>query len=182
MIQMRRSSVAVLLVLGLSACGSDGGSSAPSTPFTTAPPDTIAAQRGEGEVVVDGVSHPVTVTSCDLLPSVDPATGVTTVFALEGTSADPATPFALEVTRQQTSGAATTTTDTVTYAPEDGEALQAQRAELNGAFVDLRHPGVGVAMLDIADDGVSGEGEAGPPGSVAGDPGVVTVSLVARCP
>lgn len=181
MIQMRRLS-ALVAGLVVAACAGDGGSSAPATPFTTAPPDTIAAQPGEGEVVLDGASHAVTVTSCDLLPSVDPATGVTTVFTMQATSADAAAPFALEVTRQQTSGAATTTTDTMTYAPDGGEALQAQRAELNGAFVDLRRPGVGVAMLDIAEDGVEGDGTAGPPGSVAGDPGVVTLSVVARCP
>lgn len=127
-------------------------------------------------------SYPLTVTSCDLLPSIDPDTNVTTVFVLTATAADSSTPFELDVLRQLTSGAATTTTDTITYSPSTGELLQAQRVELNGAFVDLRHPGVGVPMLDLSDDGVEADATFGPPGSVAGDDGVVDGTLIARCP
>lgn len=183
MIQARWRALGVALlsaavVTSASCTSREGGPSQPVI-ASTHPPATFGADPGVGSFTLDGQDHALTVTSCDGAPTIDPATGVTSVFVLEATGPE----GSLEVTRQQTTtGAAVTTTDSVTWAPLAGDVVQAQRAALNGAFVDLREPGVGVALLDIVDDGVTGTGRFGPAGAVAGDPGLATGTVVAHCP
>ena len=174
------------LAVSLLACSDDdGGDAADPDDPATSPEDTTPAtlpdevDAGRGAMVIDGNAYVLTVRACDLEPTTDPATGVTTELAVD---ADDGVGTSVSVTRSVTQGAVPSTTDTIRVADTAGNALVASRAEVNGRFVDLLAEGALAPMLDVEGDVVSGEGVLGPQGARPGTPGVVDVSVLLSCP
>lgn len=190
----RRAGV-VVAVLGLSAVvgacseGSGGddpvtaGSDAPST--TRGVPATLAARPtsapGTGSVQVGRSVASFSVTACAPAPDESQPEAARTLFSLDGSgTAEAGGAFTVSVRRFRTGDEVATFTDTVSYA-DGARILQAQRIEVAGQRTDLRDPDAAGALLRLRPDGVSASGVAGPPGSGAGDEGLVALSLDATC-
>ena len=173
------------LAVSLSACSDDGGDAADPDDPATSPEDTTPATLpdevdvGRGAMVIDGNAYVLTVRACDLEPSTDPETGVTTELTVD---ADDGVGTSVSVTRSVTQGDVPSTTDTISVADTAGNALVASRAEVNGRYVDLLAEGALAPMLDVEGDVVSGDGVLGPQGARPGTPGVVDVSVLLSCP
>jgi hypothetical protein len=178
--------VVVVAVVALASCSDDGGDGgdaggeAPPTTGETAPatlPDDVEA--GTAVLVLDGVGYPLEVRACALAPTTDPATGVTTDLAID---AEDSLGVAVSISRTTTQGDVPTVNDTVSVVQPDGTVLEANRAEVNGRFVDLLAEGALTPLLTVDGDVVSGSGVFGPPGARPGDEGLVEGSLIVRCP
>jgi len=173
------------LAVSLSACSDDGGDAADPDDPATSPEDTTPATLpdevdvGRGAMVIDGNAYVLTVRACDLEPSTDPETGVTTELTVD---ADDGVGTSVSVTRSVTQGDVPSTTDTISVADTAGNALVASRAEVNGRYVDLLAEGALAPMLDVEGDVVSGDGVLGPRGARPETPGVVDVSVLLSCP
>lgn len=179
----------LLLAAGLAtsslACGDDGEGADPDDPAVTTEDTTPATlpeevEAGRGAMVVDGSAYVLTVRACDLEPTTDPDTGVTTQLTVD---ADDGVGTSVSVSRSVTQGAVPSTTDTITVADAAGNALVASRADIGGGrFVDLLAEGAITPMLSVEGELVRGEGVLGPQGARPGDPTARDVSVLVRCP
>jgi hypothetical protein len=173
------------LAVSLLACSDDGDAADPDDPANSTTEDTTPAtvpdevDVGRGAMVIDGNAYVLTVRECDLEPTTDPDTGVTTELSVD---ADDGVGTSVSVTRSVTQGDVPSTTDTISVADTAGNALVASRAEVNGRYVDLLAEGALAPMLDVEGDVVSGDGVLGPQGARPGTPGVVDVSVLLSCP
>ena len=177
---------AVVTLGGVAACtGGDGsGDDTGGTPTTglpvaaTLPPATEVA-AGSGWLVLDGAGFVLEVRSCVLEPVTDPETGVTTDLTID---ADDGLGTAVLITRSTTQGDVATVTDTVAVVHDDGELMEANRADVNGRYIDLLAEGALQPLLGVEGDLVTAAGVFGPRGARPGDPGLVEGSLIVRCP
>lgn len=188
---VRRGSSALLALATAavlaSGCADDGdgqdGDAGETGPPTTGEPSPATlpgdAQAGRGQLVLGGQAYALTVRSCSLQPTTDPATGVTTEVAID---ADDELGVAVSITRAATEGDLRTVTDTVTVVDPDGGLTEAQRADRSGTYLDLRVDGPLTPLLTVEGTLVRGEGVFGPAGSRAGDPSLLEGGVVVRCP
>jgi hypothetical protein len=63
----------------------------------------------------------------------------------------------------------------------DGVVTEANRAEVNGRFIDLFAEGALTPLISVDGEVVTAEGVFGPPAARPGDPNLVEGSLVLRC-
>jgi hypothetical protein len=174
----------ILLAAGLlAACSDDGGGASEDGPPTTGvrvdatlpPIDDVAA--GEGALVLDGRAYALDIRVCTLAPAVDPTTQISTELAID---ADDELGVAVSLTRSVAPGDVPTVSDRVTIVV-DGVVAEANRAEVNGRFIDLFAEGALTPLISVDGEVVTAEGVFGPPGARPGDPGLVEGSLVLRC-
>lgn len=187
--------LAVVSALALPACAEDrdgpapfedGGAERPAEgpgpgPPPTAPalPDQSAA--GTGTLVLAGAAARFTVDECLTGPLPGEPEGAQTLLRVTGSGSTAAgIEFTIQITRFVTGTDVLTFTDTIAYI-DTARILQAQRIEVAGQVTDLRDERAGVALLSLRDGGVAGRGIAGPPGSVAGDEGLVGIAVDATC-
>jgi hypothetical protein len=178
---------AALVVAAACSSGGGGADDDGATLGSTAAPTEITAPdvpsespSGTGVVVVGRGTSSFAVTGCQL--ESEAATDGTTTLVLvtgEGTTAG-GIPFEVQVQRTSTSTAVETFTDTVTYT-DTARILQVQRFEVGGEISDLRQPDTRSTLLRVRPGGVSASGLAGPPGSEAGDDGIVGLAIDATC-
>lgn len=179
------AAAAALAALAAGCADDDGGGGVdpddPSATTVDTTPATLpeSVEPGRGAMVIDGSGHALTVRACELEPTTDPETGVTTVLAVD---ADDGVGTSVSVTRSITEGAVPTTTDSITVVDTEQEGMVASRAEVGGRFVDLLAEGALTPMLDVDGDVVTGEGVLGPRGARPGDPRARDVQLLLRCP
>ena len=169
--------------VALAGCSDDGGDGdAGQPPITGEPtpatlPDDV--DPGTGMLVLDGDGYQLDVRECTLVPSTDPATGVTTDLAID---ADDGLGLAVSITRTTTQGDVPTVNDTVTVVDPEGTVQEANRADIDGRIVDLLAEGALTPLLTVDGDLVTGSGVFGPRGARPGDEGLVEGSLIVRCP
>jgi len=122
----------------------------------------------------------VGITVCNLAPTTDPASGIRTDVLVTG---DDGKGGALSISQRETTGAnaTTTVTETITYTV-GSNTLESSRIALGGTYHDLRDASAAGPLFTVEGDTVRGSGTFGDPGSAAGDPALVTGSVVARCP
>jgi hypothetical protein len=185
---MRSLACAALVAIALASCSDDGGGDdgaglgttssigAPSPP--SIPP---ASPAGTGVVVIGerGTASSFSVTECTLEPVDDAPVGQLLHVTGAGTTAS-GVPFEVEVVRSNTSGAAETFTDLITYA-DTARILQVQRFETAGEVSDLRDPDARGTLLRTREGGLSAVGIAGPPGTDVEGPGLVGFALDVTC-
>ncbi len=191
--RIRLLAVVVSVVVSGAACsdddGDDGGSAGgpPTTADDRAPatlPDEV--EPGRGAMVLDGEASVLTVVACELEPSTDDATGVTTELRAV---ADDGLGRTVQVTRERVAGDLPTVTDSVRVV-EDGSgaggaaSVVAERVDRDGLLLDLREPNPVGRLLEVdASTGtIAADGVFGPDGSTAEDPGNVDGELLLRCP
>ena len=170
----------------LGACSDDGGDDGDGDGAAEAPEEAEGAvtvpedaDEGIGYLVLDGERTLLFVRACELEPVLDPATGVTTELAID---LDDEISRAVSLTRSSFGGDLDTTTDEILIADDGAITLDATRADRSGTLLDLRAPGVLEPLFRIDGTLVEASGVFGPPGSQAGDPGLVEGTLVLRCP
>ena len=173
------------MVLALAACGGDdddGDSSGPPTTAAEQPPATLPEEvdAGRGAMVLDGEGAVLTVTSCDLEPSTDPATGVTTELAVQANDGT----RRVDIVRSSFTADVPTVTDTISVIDADESVLESSRVDRDGLLLDIRLENPVGPLLDVdADAGlVHGEGVFGPVGGTTGDAENVDGELLLRCP
>ena len=157
--------------------GGDGAAAAEEAEGAVTVPDD--ADEGIGYLVLDGDRTLLFVRACELEPVLDPATGVTTELAID---LDDEISRAVSLTRSSFGGDLDTTTDEILIADDEVITLDATRVDRSGTLLDLRAPGVLEPLFRIDGTLVEASGVFGPPGSQAGDPGVVEGTLILRCP
>ncbi len=171
---------------GSATGGAPGGDSASAGPGSTAGvPATLPAQpssaAGSGTIRLGASTAEFSVTACVPTPDESQPEAARTLFALDGAGSTPAgVAFTVSVRRFRTGREVATFTDTVSYA-DGARILQAQRIEVAGQSTDLRDPRAAGSLLRLRPAGVSASGVAGPPGSGAGEEGLVALSLDASC-
>ena len=158
--------------------GASLGSPGPATPVT-APELPAPSSPGTGVVLIGGSPASFAVSACQLTAGPPAAEPTILKVTGEGTTGG-GIPFKVEVLRTATAGAAETFTDTVTYS-DSARILQVQRFEVNGAITDLRQASARGPLLQVHAADVAATGLAGPPGSVAGDEGIVGLAIDATC-
>jgi hypothetical protein len=176
---------ALAAVVALGACSDDSGGPPPSTPTTPAPgppptlPDDVAP--GEGALVLGDDAFTLEVV-CELVPTTDDASGVTTELIVDGGDT---TGTIVTITRQSTVGDVPTVTDTVAV-DAAGLTVDSQRVDAGGQLIDLRLPNPVSRLIDVepSDGGalVRAQGVFGPPQSLADDPANEDGALLFRCP
>jgi hypothetical protein len=175
--------VAAAAFAALASC-SDGGSDGADegSPVTGQPsPPTLPgdAEAGTGSLVLDGRGYLLEIRACTLVPTTDPATGVTTDLAID---ADDSLGVAVSITRTTTEGDVPTVNDTVTVVQPDGTVQEANRADIGGRIVDLLTEGALTPLLSVEGDLVTGSGVFGPRGARPGADDLVEGALIVRCP
>jgi hypothetical protein len=185
---------AALLVVSLAACGDDADDDLPfddgatgelgepaTGPPAEPPPLPEPSPPGTGTFALGGSTSAFTVTSCRTEPLPDEPEAAQTLLAItgEGTTAS-GIEFTIEITRFATGTDVRTFTDAVAYA-DTARILHGQRIEVAGQVTDLRDEDARSALLTPRADGVAGRGIVGPPGSVAGDQGLIGVAFDATC-
>jgi hypothetical protein len=187
--------VALVLVVALAGCGDDGdddgltfddgASGEPGDPVAgppaEPPPLPEPSPPGTGTFVLGGSASTFSVTSCRTEPLPDEPEAAQTLLAIagEGTTAS-GIEFTIEITRFATGTDVRTFTDSVAYA-DTARILHGQRIEVAGQVTDLRDEDARSALLTPRADGVAGRGIVGPPGSVAGDQGLIGIAFDATC-
>jgi hypothetical protein len=187
--------MAFVLVLTLAGCGDDGdddllpfdddAAGEPGDPVAGPPAEPPAlpdaSPSGTGTFVLGGTSSTFTVTGCRTEPLPDEPEAAQTLLAItgEGTTAS-GVAFTIEITRFATGTDVRTFTDSIAYA-DTARILHGQRIEVAGQVTDLRDEDARTALLTPRADGVAGRGIVGPPGSVAGDQGLIGIAVDATC-
>ena len=174
--------VALGVALGACSDGADGGDDDaalvdPDLPVTIPPADEV--DPGIGYLVLDGEPTLLFVRACALEPVLDPATGVTTDLAID---LDDQIARAVSLTRSSFAADLPTKSDEVLVADDDVITLDSSRTDRSGTILDLRAPGALEPLFEVDGDVVSASGVFGPPGTEAGDPGLLEGSLILRCP
>jgi hypothetical protein len=176
--------LAALVAALVAGCSDDdGGGAAPASSTTTpAAPATLPEEvdPGRGFLLLDGEASVLTVASCELTPSTDPATGVTTELHAVATDAEART---VDVSRSSFTADVPTVTDTIAVADDTRVVAEASRADRDGLLIDLREPNpVGRLLdLDVATGTFRAAGVFGPAGGGPGDDNV-DGELLLRCP
>jgi hypothetical protein len=180
---------AALVALALASACSDGdggegddgaGLGTTSSIGAPSPPDIPSeSPAGTGVVVIGerGAGSSFAVSACELEAAA--AGGELLHVTGEGTTGS-GVPFRIDVVRRETSGAAETFTDLITYA-DTARILQVQRFETAGEVSDLRDPQARGTLLRTREGGLSAVGIAGPPGTDVEGPGLVGLALDLTC-
>jgi hypothetical protein len=168
----------VLVAIALpAACSSDEdptdeGVAGGSTTTTFAPLEPPAAlpesAPGTGAVAIGGEVHTFTIASCAPSPNLDEPEGARTLFKLRGEGESRGEPITIDVLRFQTSGAATTFTDTIEYR-DNARIYQAQRIEVGGTITDLLDRTASTPLVQARQNRVTAVGVFGPPGPPSAD-------------
>lgn len=132
-------------------------------------------------MVLGGSAAVLDVTACQLEPSTDPATGVTTglvVVAEDGTG------LTVDVFRSSFDADVLSVTDTIRVVDEEGTVLESSRVDRDGLQIDLRldNPVGALLEVDVENGVIRAEGVFGPEGGTAGDAANVDGELLLRCP
>lgn len=171
----------LLLLVAACSSGSDDADDPGIDPVEGAPVSVTVPEDADddiGYLTLDGRPTLLYVRACQLTPTTDVSTGVTTELAID---LDDSISRSVSLTRSSTAGDAATSTDEVLIADDDAIVLESLRFETGGVFRDLRAPDVGRPMFEIEGDLVHVSGVFGPTGSVDGDPGLVAGALTVRC-
>jgi hypothetical protein len=175
--------LAILVAASLVACG-HSSPPAPTLPAVTTTTLPIEA-AGHGTVILGGQVEPFTVSSCVDGPSPTTTPDATEQFRLSGAGQVGTFSFTVSVTRYESdSGAGTTTfTETAAVADRSGSSdIEARRTSINGTWLDLNDPTAKTPLITHSGSLVTVEAKFGPQDSRAGDAGIVSGILVARCP
>jgi hypothetical protein len=185
---MRPLLCAAVVAIALTSC-SDGGDdddgaglgTTSSIGAPSAPEIPPASPAGTGVVVIGerGTGSSFSVTECTLEAAAADPKGELVRVKGAGTTGS-GVPFEVEVVRSNTSGAAETFTDLITYA-DTARILQVQRFETAGEVSDLRDPEARGTLLRTREGGLSAAGIAGPPGTDVDGPGLVGFALDLTC-
>jgi hypothetical protein len=178
-------SCVLLAVMALSACSGDDGAPDDSVLTTAGPqapatlPDDVAA--GQGALVLGEELYTLDVV-CELEPTTDVSTGVTTELLADGGDE---IGTVVSVSRQSTVGDVPPVTDTIAVQLDD-TVIESQRVDAGGQLIDLRLPNPTSRLIEVTEgeDGsvISAQGMFGPAESLADDPQNVDGSLLFRCP
>ena len=174
--------------MALAACSDDDEGGAPDDPLLTTSaaaqppatlPDDVAA--GEGALVLGDELYTLDVV-CELEPTTDASTGITTELLVDGGDE---IGTIVSISRQSTVGDVPTITDTVAVQRDDA-VIESQRVDAGGQLIDLRLPNATSRLIEVT-EGAAGsviraQGVFGPAESLADDPQNVDGSLLFRCP
>lgn len=181
---LRPLACAAVAAIAVASCSGDGGGDDGADLGTTssigapsAPQVPPASPAGTGVVVIGerGTGSSFSVTECAL-----EAEAGQLLHAKGAGTTGSGVPFEIEVLRTNTSGAAETFTDLITYA-DTARILQVQRFETAGEVSDLRDPDARGTLLRTREGGLSAVGIAGPPGTDVEGPGLVGFALDLTC-
>jgi hypothetical protein len=168
------------------ACGGDDDSATDDLVATTSgshPPATLPddVAPGEGALVLGDELYTLDVV-CELEPTTDASTGVTTELLVDGGDE---IGTVVSISRQSTVGDVPTITDTVAVQRDDA-VVESQRVDAGGQLIDLRLPNPTSRLIEVTEsaDGnvIRVQGVFGPAESLADDPQNVDGSLLFRCP
>jgi hypothetical protein len=152
----------------------------PPTTAADRPTPTLpeSVEPGTGALVLGDEAGVLTVTSCELVPSIDPATGVTTEVAV---AAHDGTGRTVDVLRTSFTADVPTVTDTVTVTDPGGAVVESSRVDAGGRLIDLRLENAVGRLIEVDGDVVRADGVFGQPASVAASTDV-DGELLLRCP
>ena len=169
----------------VAACGGDDDTpTAPSiTTVTAGAPATLPDDVGPGEgALVLGDDLFTLEVICELEPTTDASTGITTELLADGGDA---IGTVVSVSRQSTVGDVPTVTDTIAVERDD-TVIESQRVDAGGQLIDLRLPEPSSRLIDVSESEtgtvIRAQGVFGPAQSLTDDPANVEGSLLFRCP
>lgn len=190
---MRVMAALTIVLVGLTACGSDGDDTPTPTTASPSPGDGAPSQDlgtpadGAGRIVIGSLDVELSMKTCERDDAALPeGTAPAELVGIRATGVDEdGTPVLVDVRRFRTAGEVPTITDTVTVieGPEDApdSVLQAQRYEVAGVVSDARDPEADAPLLRLRAGAVTGEGMFAPPGAFADDEGLVEGRFVLGC-
>jgi hypothetical protein len=192
---LRRLAV-VAVVAVLAACGGGGGDEASDTTAAdelSSVPDPLETLSeptpGQGVAVIGIEELSFTVTACTEGPREGDTPEATLDYLVEGEGDTSDGPFRVELTRFRSDTGVgepvLTETARITFGvDDDARGLEAKRtnAGASGTWLDLADPEATTALIERRGDSYDVRGTFGPEAGRAGDEGLETGRLRARCP
>ncbi|HEX7135441.1 MAG TPA: hypothetical protein VF228_22895 [Iamia sp.] len=184
----------VALIAGLAACGGGGGDEASDEPAADElspvpdPLETLTEPTpGQGVAVIGIEELSFVVTGCTEGPRPEDTPEATLDYLVEGEGDTSDGPFQVELSRFRSDTGVgelvLTETARITFGvDDDARGVEAKRTTAGGEWLDLADPEADTPLIERRGDSYDIRGTFGPEAARAGDDGLETGRLRARCP
>jgi hypothetical protein len=184
----------VALIAGLAACGGGGGDEASDDPAAdelSSVPDPLETLTeptpGQGVAVIGIEELSFVITACTEGPRPEDTPEATLDYLVEGEGDSSDGPFQVELSRFRSDTGVgepvLTETARITFGVDDeARGIEAKRTTAGGEWLDLTDPEADTALIERRGDSYDIRGTFGPEAARAGDEGLETGRLRARCP